>query len=88
MLLGENHKAKECFSLKAFATDAMKVVAPSRPPHEKGKDKKMEDKEKDDGFQDVEKEVACIFGGPDAYDSKCIPKLTLRDVNVIACATP
>lgn len=88
MLHDDIYKAKECFSLKFFATAAMKV-APSRLPHDnKGKDKKDEDKEEDDDFQDIEREVGCIFGSPNAYDIKNKQKLTLREVNAITPATP
>lgn len=63
-------------------------VAPTRPPGDKGKDKKDEDKDDDDGFQDAEKEVGYIFGGPDAYDSKRKQKLAYREVNAIVPAMP
>lgn len=86
MIHDGGHPAKECFSLKAFATAAMKV-APSRPPKHKDNNKKEGDKGAEDEFQEADKEVGCIFGGPDAYASKHRQKLALREVNAVAPAT-
>ena len=89
LIHGSGHKARECFSLRSFATEALKV-APARQqrtPRNNKKDDDKTDAEPDD-FQDTEKEVNFICGGPDACDSKRKQKLALREVNAIEPATP
>lgn len=87
-MLGIIHKAKECFSIRDFATVAMKLAPMWLPCNNKGKDKKQDnDKDDQDDFYDVLTEVSYIFGDPNAYESKRKQKHALREVNILAPAT-
>lgn len=81
------HKARECFSLRSFTTATLKV-APAKLLREARKDKKDNKYGEADDFQEMDREVGCIFKGPDAFDSKHKQKLAFREVNVITPATP
>ncbi|GJN13384.1 hypothetical protein PR202_gb00078 [Eleusine coracana subsp. coracana] len=74
-----NHKAKDCYYLKGFATAALKVAKDPPRCNNSNKDKPKDDDDKDDSgeFQEPRKEVNFIFGGPDAYTSKHKQKLEL-----------
>ncbi|KAK3161145.1 hypothetical protein QOZ80_1BG0072700 [Eleusine coracana subsp. coracana] len=67
-----NHKAKDCYYLKGFATAALKVAKDPPRHNNSNKDKPKDIDDKDDlgEFQEPRKEVNFIFGGPDAYTSK------------------
>ncbi|GJN37028.1 hypothetical protein PR202_gb25946 [Eleusine coracana subsp. coracana] len=84
-----NHKAKDCYYLKGFATAALKVAKDPLRRNNSNKDKPNNDDDKDDSgeFQEPRKEVNFIFGGPDAYTSKRKQKLELREINSVEPAT-
>ncbi|GJN31804.1 hypothetical protein PR202_gb20249 [Eleusine coracana subsp. coracana] len=78
-----NHKAKDCYRIKGFATAVLKMA--KDPPRRNSKDKTNDDGDKDDSgeFQEPRKEVNFIFGGRDAYVSKRKQKLELREINSV-----
>ncbi|GJN36655.1 hypothetical protein PR202_gb25535 [Eleusine coracana subsp. coracana] len=78
-----NHKAKDCYYLKGFATVALKVAKDPPRCNNNNKDKPKNDDDKDDSgeFQEPRKEVNFIFGGPDVYTSKRKQKLELQEIN-------
>ncbi|CAN6207251.1 unnamed protein product [Urochloa humidicola] len=72
------HSARDCFALRrAFRTGG------NRPPQNKKDDhpprRGREDPQPDD-FQDADRVVNMIFGGPEAFESKRQQKLTARQV--------
>ena len=76
------HAAKDCFSLKKF------VEENSRPPARDDADRGRGKNQDDSDYPNPTRELNMIFGGSAAYESRRKQKLTAREINAAAPATP